>query len=293
VLSPVTLAKAILPLALLQGAVAGVGLAVPQRPDSALVRLFPAQPTGYVTDVAGTLDHGSVEALNDLIERLRSVTGAEIAIAVLSTIGDRAPVDVAVAIGRAWGVGAKANVGEQRRNAGLVILLVPKRAGDDNSGQVFIATGNGLEGIVTDLQAGRVRDLMRPYFQRGEYGAGLLRGVRQLVALIASGMGVTDSALTGGGRQLEQPSEPSLRSAYRSVRSIGTLLFWLIVIVIVLFNAGRRGRRGWRGPGPWFFGGGGFGGGGFGGFGGGGGGGGFGGFGGGGGFSGGGAGGRF
>ena len=172
-----------------------------------------------------------------------------------------------------------------------MILLVPKRAGDVNSGQVFIATGNGLEGSVTDLQAGRVRELMRPYFQRGEYGAGLLRGVRQLVALVASGMGVTDSALTGGGRQLEQPSEPRFRSAYRSVRSVGTLLFWLIVIAIVLFNAGRRGRR--RGPGPWFFGGGGFGGGGFGGFGGGGGGGGFGGFGGGGGFSGGGAGGRF
>ncbi|HTL04407.1 MAG TPA: TPM domain-containing protein [Gemmatimonadales bacterium] len=262
--------------------------------DAELARLFPAQPTGYLTDPTGVVDAATAQRVTALVERLRNASGAEIAVVVLPTIGDRAAVDVAVAVGRAWGVGAQAAVGDQRRNAGIVLLLVPKREGDPNSGQVFLATGQGLEGIVTDLQAGRVRDLMRPYFQRGEYGAGLEAGVQALTGLIARGMGVTDSALTAGGRQLEQPPERGVNP-----RFFRALIWLILVIIIIIANISRANRRGpggrsRRGPGPWIFMGGG-GGGGFGGFGGfgGGGGGGFGGFGGGGGFSGGGAGGRF
>lgn len=281
----VTLAKIILPFAVLQAAA--------QRPDSAVARLFPPQPSGYVTDQTGTLDAGSVQRITEVAERLRAATGAELAVAVLKSIGDRAAVDVAVAIGRAWGVGAKAAIGDPRRNTGLVILLVPKRADDPNSGQIFIAPGQGLEGIVTDLQAGRVRDAMLPFFRGGNYGAGLEQGVRQLAGLIARGMGVTDSALTAAA----PPPQPVAPRRELPIRTIVWLLFIVFFIIRAVLAGSGRGRRR-RGPGPWiFWGGGGWGGGGHGGFGGGGfgggGGGGFGGFGGGGGFSGGGAGGRF
>ena len=252
--------------------------------------LFPPRPTGYITDVAGAVDATSAAAIDSIADRLRAATGAELALVTLPAIGDYAAVDVAVAIGRAWGVGRAAELGDPRRNAGLVVLLVPRREGDPNSGQVFIATGQGLEGIVTDAAAGRVRDLMLPEFRMQQYGAGLLRGTRALAALVARGMGVTDTVLT--------------RSAGESGQRPGRIPPGLIVLVIVLAflivpimfgsavggqHGRRRGRRTvyWGGPGRW--GGGGFGGGGFGG----GGGGGFGGFGGGGGFSGGGAGGRF
>jgi len=259
---------------------------VAQRTE--IEQLFPARPAGHVTDVAGALDPGAVGRLEALGERLKNATGAELAIVVLPTIGDRAAVDVAVAIGRAWGVGDDAAVGDQRRNAGLIILLVPRRDNDPNSEQIFIATGQGLEGIITDLQAGRARDLMRPYLTRGDYAGGLEAGAGALAALIAKGMGVSDSALAAGDRLggNEDSSNPEVS------RTLQTILF-VILIVVILFAQGstRRGRR--RRRGGWWGGGfgGGFGGGGFGGFGGGGGG--FGGFGGGGGFSGGGAGGRF
>jgi uncharacterized protein len=278
----VTLLKTILLALALQGAAAPLAA---QR--GAIAELFPARPTGFVTDAAGALDPGAVGRLEALAERLKNATGAELAVVVLPTIGDRAAVDVAVAIGRAWGVGAAAAVGDQRRNAGLVILLVPRRENDPNSGQIFIATGQGLEGIVTDLQAGRVRDLMRPYFSRGDYAAGLETGIGALAGLIAREMGVSDSALLAGDRLRDEED--------RGDKIGGTLqtIFIIVFIIVVLLAQGstRRG-RGRRGGGWW---GGGFGGGfggGMGGFGGGGGGG-FGGFGGGGGFSGGGAGGRF
>jgi len=250
--------------------------------------LFPARPAGYLTDVAGVVDAASAGAIDSIALRLRTATGAEFAVVTLPTIGDREASEVALAIGRAWGVGRAADIGDARRNAGLVLLVVPRREGDPNSGQVYISTGNGLEGIVTDATAGRVRDAMIPELKAGQYGPGILTGTRLLAAIVARGLGTTDTTLTSAG---EEPPP-----------SWGLLLFLALVALLVVVamvrasRGGGPGSGGWSGTryrrGPRIYWGGGFGGGG-GGWGGGGGGGGFGGFGGGGGFSGGGAGGRF
>src|SRR5688500_20047679 len=111
--------------------------------------LFPAQPTGYVNDFASTIDGDSRTRMGDVIERLRAATGAEIAVVTLPSIGNHDAAEVALAIGRKWRVGSKAEIGDPRRNAGLVILLVPRRPGDPNSGHIRIEVGQGLEGIVT------------------------------------------------------------------------------------------------------------------------------------------------
>jgi uncharacterized protein len=245
--------------------------------------LVPAQPVGYVNDFAGALDAGSVTEMEDLIKRLRAATGAEIAVVTLPSIGEREASEVALAIGRKWKVGSKAGIGDPRRNAGLVLLLVPRRQGDANSGQIRVEVAQGLEGVVTDAAAGRVRDLMRPDLSAGRYGPGLLTGVRALTGMIARGYGVSDTALTSY-QPVDHPGGGS---------PVGTGLLPLLFLFIFLLLASgglggrRRRRRGIYWGGPWIGGGWGSGGG----FGGGGGG--FGGFGGGGGFSGGGAGGRF
>lgn len=244
--------------------------------------LFPGQPVDYVNDFASVLDAESRAKIEDLIERLRAATGGEIAVVTLPSIGDYDPAEVALAIGRKWKIGSKAEIGDPRRNAGLIVLLVPRRSGDPNSGHIRIEVGQGLEGIVTDAAAGQVRDLMRPDLTQGKYGPGILLGVRALSSLIARGYGVSDSALTA----YQTPANQG-----EGTPTIGNVLPILLFILFMLMASGalggrRRKRRGvyW---GPWI--GGGWGrGGGFGG-----GGGGFGGFGGGGGFSGGGAGGRF
>jgi len=279
-----SLAKAILTALGLQLAWSGAVLA-----QTGVDSLFPARPSGYITDLSQVISGPIAERITAKIQLLRDRTGAEIAVVTLPSIGDRAAVDVAVAIGRVWGVGSAAAVGDARRNAGIVVLLVPRRDDDPNSGQIFIATGQGVEGFVTDAAAGRVRDAMRPSLSRGEYGEGLEVGVDALAALVARGLGVTDSTLVPPTRE---------RGAPVAAMALALLVIVIVVIfiIIAIVRSGGGGgtprprRRTHRGghQGTW----GGFGGGGFGGFGGGSGGG-FGGFGGGGGFSGGGAGGRF
>lgn len=256
--------------------------------NPALDTLFPPRPSGYLTDAAHVVDAGSAAAIEDLAQRVRGATGAEIAIVTLPTIGDYAAVDVATEIGRTWKVGANAAIGNARRNAGVVVLLVPRQDHRPGSGHLFIATGQGVEGFITDARAGAIRDRMGPELAAESYGPALLTGTRALAAVIGRGMGVSDSAIANWTGSADGDG------------GHGGRFPWPIVVILLIFLlqvARRRGRGRWGGPGIYWGGGfgGGFGGhgGGGGGFGGGGFGGGFGGFGGGGGFSGGGAGGRF
>ena len=264
-----------------------------------LAALFPARPAGYLTDVAGIVAGGEAAEIASWAERLRSATGAELAVVTLPTIGDAAPSDVALAIGRRWGVGAQGEAGDSAKNAGIVLLLVPQQNHQPGTGRLWIATGRGIEGIMTDAIVGRITDLMVPALQQEQYGPALTLGARAIAATVAKGFGVSDSALTNA-----DPFRGGQSTSGSPVPAIVFVIILVIVLTIIAQNSGRGGggrggRRpryggtgiGWGGGGSWGGGGGSWGGGwgGGGGFGGGGGGG-FGGFGGGGGFSGGGAG---
>jgi uncharacterized protein len=245
--------------------------------------LFPARPVGYINDFAGLMTPSSEVALESLVQRLKAATGAEVVAVTLPSIGEREAPEVALAIGRSWGVGEKADPGNPRRNAGLVLLVVPRQNHQPGTGHVRIEVGNGLEGIVTDASTVGIQDVMQSDLEREAYDSAITKGLQALVGTIARGYGVSDSALTA-----YRPAP----SRAPDVRGLGSFLpIALFILFLLLSGRGSRGRRNRRrvywGGGPWI--GGGWGGGG--GFGGGGGG--FGGFGGGGGFSGGGGGGRF
>lgn len=246
--------------------------------NEAVRKLFPPRPENYLTDVARVVDQQSATQINDLAARLRTATGAELAVVTLPTIEDQAPGNVALAIGRAWGVGAKAEIGDSARNAGMVLLLVPRTP--EHKGEIYLATGRGIEGIVTDAIAGRITDLMLPELREAHWGPALVLGTRGVAAVVAKGYGVSDSALLA--------ADPFADGGAGQEELNPVVVFFIILVIMIVLSAmaraGGPGRRGprifWGGGGGWSSGGGW----------GGGGGGGFGGFGGGGGFSGGGSG---
>jgi uncharacterized protein len=248
-----------------------------------LAQIALPRPTGYVNDFAHVLDPAAVQRMETLVTEVRDKTRGEIAVVTLADIGDRAPVDVAVQIGREWGVGAKGEAGDRAKNLGVVVLLVPRKNHRPGTGKIFISTGRGAEGFLTDARVGRIREMMNRYFAAEDYAGGLEEGVGLLAQAFAAEFGVTIAASAA------RPPPPPPQT-----RGIGVpyrLVFWLVLLLILFAlrtSQARQRRGGWGGL---FIGGGG---GGWGGGGGGGGfGGGFGGFGGGGGFSGGGAGGSF
>lgn len=247
-------------------------LLLPQDP------LFPPRPSGYVTDVANVVAADREALITQLIERVRAGSRGEIAVVTLPDIQGRDVGDIALQIGRAWGVGANAAIGDRARNAGVVVLLVPRETSSDGSGHISIQVGQGAEGFIPDGVAGDIRREATPLLANGDYGGGLALITARLAERYALEFGFDlDSTLVPPRQQPDGGIPP-------------VLIIIAFFILLSLLGGGGRGGRGRRNrivilPGGGF-GGGGFGGGGFGG-------GGFGGFGGGGGFSGGGSSGRF
>ena len=198
--------------------------------SSDLVQISLPPPRGYVNDFAGVLDAASVSHMEAVIAEVRAKSRGEIAVVTLPDIGDRAASDVALQIGRQWGVGAKGAAGDPAKNLGVVVLLVPLKNRRPGTGQVFIATGRGAEGFLPDARVGRIRDAMTPYLAREDYGAGLAVGVDLIAQAFAREFGFS---LTGA------PPPPTEQSDRLPIPA------GLVIAVVVLLIILTRGRILW------------------------------------------------
>ena len=238
-------------------------------------------PRGLVNDFAEVIPPASAARIERIAQDIRDKTKGEIAVVTLRDLGGRDVSEIALRIGREWKVGSMAAIGDRSRNAGVVILLVPKETSSDGRGHCRIETGQGAEGFITDATSGDICREATPAFAQRDYGAGIELVTLRVAQRYAQEFNVAlDTSLAA-------PPMPQrvTRTAQRSRGINPVVLLFALFFVLSLFGRGRR-----RGCFPMFFPFGGFGGGGGGGGFGGGGGGGFGGFGGGGGFSGGGGG---
>ena len=245
-------------------------------------------PRGLVNDFANVIPAASAARIERIAQDVRDKSKGEIAVVTLTDLGGRDPMDVAMGIGREWKVGNMAPIGDQSRNAGVVILVVPKESAPDGRGRCRIATGQGTEGFITDATSGSICREATPLFAQRDYGAGMELVTLRVAQRYAQEFGFAlDTSLAAA-------YPPPSRRPAPVQRGGGINPFLLLIILFIVLSLLGGGRR--RGCMPIFipFGGGGWGGGGGGGWSGGGfgggGGGGFGGFGGGGGFSGGGGG---
>ena len=237
-------------------------------------------PRGLVNDFAGVIPPANAARIERIAQDVRDKTKGEIAVVTLRDLGGRDPGDIALRIGREWKVGSLAAIGDRSRNAGVVILLVPKETSADGRGHCRIETGQGAEGFITDATSGDICREATPAFSQRDYGTGVELVTLRVAQRYAQEFNVVlDSSLEAPAMPQQVQHTQSRGRGFNPV-----LLLFLLFVVLSIFGRGRR-----RGCFPMFLPFGGFGGGGGGGgFGGGGGG--FGGFGGGGGFSGGGGG---
>jgi uncharacterized protein len=250
-------------------------------------------PRGLVNDFANVIQPAAAARMERIAQDVRDKSKGEMAIVTLPDLGGREPSEIAIRIGREWKVGNMAPIGDRSRNAGVVILLVPKETSSDGHGHCRIETGQGTEGFITDATSGDICREATPAFQARDYSAGLELVTLRVAQRYAQEFGFTlDTSFAA-----PVVRTPARRPASSQGGGINPILY-IVILFILLSLLGGRGRGGclpfllgsmmgggFRGRGGGW-GGGGFGGGGFGG----GGGGGFGGFGGGGGFSGGGGG---
>ena len=127
-------------------------------------------PQGYVNDFANVIPADSRQTIQRIIDDVRAKSGGEIVVVTLPDIGQNDPNTVTLQIGRTWKVGKFGKPGDQTRNTGVVILVVPKETSSDGHGHCYIGVGYGAEGFITDATSGTICRAATPLFMQKAYG---------------------------------------------------------------------------------------------------------------------------
>lgn len=141
---------------------------------------IPAKPNPprLVNDFAKIFTAQQTAALEDSLVQFSKKTSNQVAIVTVNDLGGMAPSQFAYEIGEKWGVG-----GEKLDN-GVVILIKPKT---DTKGEVFIATGYGVEGALPDASCSVIINReMIPSFKENDYYGGVNKALVVILPVLAN-----------------------------------------------------------------------------------------------------------
>lgn len=188
---------------------------IPERPN----------PPRLVNDFAGVFSDSEQNRLEGALSQFARETSTQIVVVTVSDLEGYDKADYAQRLGEAWSVGQKG------KDNGLVILLKPKTR--DSRGEIYIATGYGLEAVLPDALLNRtiVEAEMIPRFKQEDYFGGIAAGVNVIMD-ISRGEYTAEqyqqSVNEGGG---------------------GSFIFLIIVFIALLSLFGRGRRRRFYSPG--------------------------------------------
>lgn len=127
----------------------------------------------HVTDLTGTLSAEQAARLEAQLTDLEKRKGSQVAVYMVSTLGDQSLEDYALAIAE------KNQLGRAKTDDGVLLFI----AKDDR--KVRIEVGYGLEGAIPDAKAGRIiREYIAPNFRKGDYNQGIVDAVGAIGTLI-------------------------------------------------------------------------------------------------------------
>jgi len=177
------------------------------------------EPPRLVNDLAGILSEGEVQALENKLVAFNDSTSNQIAVVIVSDLQGYDRSEFAYRVARDWGVG------QGDFNNGLLVLVKPKSV--SSNGQVFIATGYGLEGAIPDIACADIIDReIIPRFRENDYYGGIDAGTNVLMSLAAGEYSYDSYA--GGGSSGSIP---------------GVIIFLMILFFIFIISAGSSNNK--------------------------------------------------
>lgn len=203
---------------------------------------FP-QHRGYINDFANLINPQDSQKLNALAIALEQKTTAEIAVVTLKTTKPYDIQDYSVRLFEEW------KIGKAGKDNGILLLV----AIEDK--RVWITTGYGLEGAIPDAEASKVyRNIIVPYFKKGEFSKGVVAASIALVDLAAREYNVSITDLPALTKAYVQPVQKTPLASF--LEGLFTLLFFILffgfrlgLFGFLLFGTGRRRGGSWYGGG--------------------------------------------
>ncbi|MDQ1332502.1 MAG: phosphatase protein [Bacteroidota bacterium] len=187
-----------------------------------IARDFPEKPfpPRLVNDFTGLLNTQEINALENKLVAFNDSTSTQIAIVTVEDLMGYDKADYAQRLAQMWGIGQKG------RDNGILILVKPKTG--KSQGQVFIAQGYGLEGVIPDITCGEIVDYeILPAFRANDYYGGLDKATNTLMAL-ASGEFSADQY---GGKNKED------------FGAFSPFIFFIIFLIIIMFFRSKGGKN--------------------------------------------------
>src|SRR5690606_35559437 len=128
---------------------------------SAVDILTGGKPKTLVNDYAHTMSAMQVEHLEAKLVAYNDTSSVQIAVVTLNTLGNQEIVMYATKLGNKWG-----NRQAETDNGALIMAAMQDH-------KVFIATGRGVEGVLTDaLASDIVKNIITPAFKQGNFYRG-------------------------------------------------------------------------------------------------------------------------
>lgn len=182
--------------------------------------------TNPVVDKAQIIDSSSQQALNNSLQRLRSIGGGQIAVLTVPTIGELTIEQASIKVTDKW------QLGDKKRDDGVLIFIV------SDINRIRIEVGQGVEGDLPDAIAKRIIDeTMIPLFKKGRISDGILAGVYQVA--LKSNPSINVDRLF----QKSNDSKRSRRGSNEKKRPMSPFeLIFLSVIMFILIST-RTGRK--------------------------------------------------
>lgn len=200
---------------------------------------MPTKGDHFVYDYYGILNENQIDSLETVLKALSDSTSNQIAIIITPGFGGKDAASFAFDVGNQWGVGQK-----ELKN-GVVIVIKPK---DDTDGEVEIASGTGLEGVLPDIFCKRIiEDIMIPRFKEEDYYGAIVAALGVIIPVCE------------GEYNFEQYKEDYDDSSSGVWIAFGAIALWGILSSIRSKKRGSRGGfgggsysgRGWSGGGSY------------------------------------------
>ncbi|MCX6001896.1 MAG: YgcG family protein [Chloroflexi bacterium] len=210
--------KRLLPLLVLAACLAVI--ATPMADVLAQEPNFP-EYQGFVNDYAGLLSPAVITQLEATLTQLEKDTTAEVAVVTVKSLEGDDVDDYAVRLFEKWKIGKK-----DKNNGVLFLVALDER-------KMRIEVGYGLEPIITDGRAGRIRDNdVIPKFKNNDYEGGITAGVASIEKYIRDGT----------------PPAPLEENPVKSALGDWTgVLFFLTIITVYLSGFLARSKSIWMG----------------------------------------------
>ncbi len=170
--------------------------------------------TGAVVDEAGLLNQRQRQEFESSLRNFHAKTGKQIQLVIINSLEGDALEEFSIRVAEKWKIGSSSGTG--------VILLI---AAEEH--HIRIEVGEGIEGELTDAEAGRIiRGVITPLFKESNFVGGIAMGLTSIAASL--------------GEDLSLNQKYVIRGRDGLLGNLFFLLVWIFILLPFLFGRGKR-----------------------------------------------------